>query len=219
MGYWVPNPELARDVKGFRRLLMKRGPGPSYLIREALGRMSLDANHIYISDGGHIENLGVYELIRRRCKFIISVDAEQDDDIQCPSLLEILRFVRVDLGLELDIDIKALRPDEDGQSRRSWAVGTIHYSATEKGTLLYLKSSITGREPEDLLDYRRRFTSFPHDSTADQFFDAARFEAYRALGQGVTDRAMACFAPGSAQTGWLPVVLDEGESGVQVPPG
>ena len=104
-------------------------------------------------------------MIERRCKFIVAVDGEEDANIHCFSLMELIRNVRMGMGIEIEIDVRPLSPS-DGVSGRNWAVGTIHYSDKEKGTLLYLKSCITGDEPQDLLDYRRRYPAFPHDSTS-----------------------------------------------------
>jgi hypothetical protein len=53
--------------------------------------------------------------------------------------------------------------------------------------LLYIKPSLTGHEPEDVLDYHRRHPDFPQETTADQFFDEAQWESYRRLGQHVAD--------------------------------
>jgi hypothetical protein len=52
-----------------------------------------------------------------------------------------------------------------------------------RGTLLYIKTSLTGDEPGDVLEYKLRQSVFPHQSTANQFFDESQFESYRALGQ------------------------------------
>ncbi len=60
------------------------------------------------------------------------------------------------------------------------------------GTLLYVKPALTGTEPADVLNYAARETGFPHQSTADQWFDETRFESYRKLGQHI---AHAVFAP------------------------
>lgn len=56
------------------------------------------------------------------------------------------------------------------------------------GYLLYLKLSLTGNEGEFIRRYRLDEPAFPHHSTADQFFNEAQFEAYRALGEHVGDK-------------------------------
>jgi hypothetical protein len=50
------------------------------------------------------------------------------------------------------------------------------------GKLVYIKTSLTGEEPDDVLEYAARFAEFPHQSTGDQWFDESQFESYRKLG-------------------------------------
>ena len=80
------------------------------------------------------------------------------------------------------LDVAPLRPDANGGSRQHVAVGTIHYSPTDRGILLYVKPSLTGDEPPDVLQYKTRNTAFPHEATGDQFYDEAQWESYRRLG-------------------------------------
>jgi hypothetical protein len=190
MAYWLPNPGRAREANWLTRLRMWRGAGPQYLLAEAMGSTSLKQSHILVSDGGHIENLGVYALLKRRCRVIIAVDGEQDQGRHCPSLLRVIRYARVDMGIHIDIDLSPIALDEEGFSARCWAAGTIHYGGGETGTLIYMKSTLTGSESVEIQDFHRRFPSFPHDSTADQFFDPERFEMYRLLGHQLARRAV-----------------------------
>ena len=98
-------------------------------------------------------------------------------------MANVQRKLRIDLGVDIEIDLKPLRPDpETGFSSQHSAVGTIHYPNGIKGTLVYIKTSLTGDEPEDVLAYRRSNPTFPDQSTGDQFFDEAQFESYRKLG-------------------------------------
>jgi len=64
--------------------------------------------------------------------------------------------------------------------------GVIRYPSQggkeEKGKLIYVKSTLTADDPDDLHEYKRQHESFPHESTVDQFFDKAQFESYRMLG-------------------------------------
>jgi hypothetical protein len=191
LGYWVPNPWFLQAPSLVRRLRLRHRPGPVYLLREALGLIHARAAFVNLSDGGHIENLAMYELLRRRCRLVIAVDAECDPGIGCGGLATLIRYARIDLGVEIDIDLAPLRPDERGISARQWAVGTIHYGDDETGSLLYVKSSLSGNEPAYVLDYRRRSPVFPHESTADQFFNEAQFEAYRAVGYDAMTEALA----------------------------
>jgi hypothetical protein len=182
LGYWLPNPLVAKDASWFTRLGLRRGPGPKYVLKESVGHLNANGSYINVSDGGHIENLAVFELLRRRCKFIIAVDGERDSDMDFGGLVKLLLYARIDLGVEIDIDLDAVRENEHGLSESHWAIGTIHYEDGETGCLIYIKSSMTGDEYENIRKYRTENPRFPHEPTGDQFFTEAQFEAYRSLG-------------------------------------
>lgn len=172
---WMPNPN--RDRKGWIEFW------PYYFVKELLDKGREDDRLLNLSDGGHHENLGIYELIRRRCEVIIASDATGDPDFNFGALANVMRKTRIDMGVEIKIDLEQLRQDEDSEETAlHYAVGTIEYPDAPKGILVYIKSSITGDESEDLLAYRRKYPTFPDQSTADQFFDEAQFESYRELG-------------------------------------
>ncbi len=135
------------------------------------------------SDGGHIENLGVYELLRRRASLIISVDGEEDGGLTLGSLSTALRYARIDLGIDVDIDLDALRGKSARVGDCHHAVGRIRYSPTEEGFLIYIKARLTGDESLSIESYAAANPTFPHESTADQFFGEEQFEAYRGLGE------------------------------------
>jgi hypothetical protein len=185
LSYWLPNPVYARKLSGVGAWAVR--PGVRYLIKEALGKTDERARFVNVSDGGHIENLGVYQLLRRHCRLIIAVDGEEDRHHQFGALVTLMRYAWIDMGIQIDIDLDPLRLVEHGTSARHWAVGTIHYRTGETGTLVYLKASVSGNEGEVIRDYRRRQPDFPHESTADQFFTEAQFEAYRALGAHIAE--------------------------------
>jgi hypothetical protein len=151
---------------------------------------------VYISDGGHFENLGIYELARRRCRLIVACDSEEDHDFTFGGLGNAIRKCRIDLGVDIDIDLRPLL-DRDESDRTSAHVlrGSIDYhDGKEPGVLLYLKSSLTKPalhpEPADVLEYAMRGNAFPHQSTADQFFDESQFESYRRLGMHIGEDAI-----------------------------
>ncbi|OQY97768.1 MAG: hypothetical protein B6D35_14130 [Candidatus Brocadia sp. UTAMX2] len=194
LGYWIPNPRKLRK-DGYRFLKYNSrspftGVGPDYLVRELFGRITEDKKYVNISDGGHIENLGIYELLRRRCKYIIACDAEADPDMTFGGLAKLIRYARIDLSIDIDINLDALRrgKDENEFTNKHCASGKIHYGDGETGYLLYIKSSLTGDENEYIREYHSKNKDFPHESTADQFFDEAQFEAYRALGYHIADK-------------------------------
>lgn len=74
-----------------------------------------------------------------------------------------------------------------------WAIGRIRYSCIDgadakDGLLLYIKPAVYGTEPRDVLEYKKSFPDFPHQTTADQFFDEPQFESYRILGSHIMDQ-------------------------------
>lgn len=180
LGFWLARPD---------RTLFFRDPGFRCLVREMTGVAMSEKNvWLNLTDGGHIENLGAYELLRRRCKFIICVDAEADPEFTFGGLMTLVRHVQIDLGIRIDSKLNELR--RDPQTHRSQSHGVlcrVHYPATDDqpaavGLLLYLKLSVTGNEPELVKRYLITHPGFPHQNTLDQFFDQEQFEAYRQLG-------------------------------------
>jgi hypothetical protein len=155
-----------------------KAPGFACLIREMTGfAMSEKQKWVNLSDGGHIENMGVYELLRRRCKFIISVDGESDPQSTFEGHLTLVRHAQIDFGIRIDSKLNELRPDATSKYSQSHAMFCrVHYPAQggkEAGTglILYIKLSVTGNESELIRRYRLLHTDFPHQTTLDQFFD------------------------------------------------
>ncbi|MEM7360778.1 MAG: hypothetical protein AAF431_16935 [Pseudomonadota bacterium] len=181
LGYVLPNP--GRFVDKPER---KSKPNPySVLWREFRGNFDETSKFINLSDGGHLENLGVYELLRRRCKFIIAIDAEADKEHGFGSLMKLIRFAKIDFGIDIEINLSDLVIRDKGFTNAHFSIGKISYDDNNVGFLLYVKSSLTGNEPSYVLDYKKENSSFPHESTADQFFSESQFEAYRALGDHI----------------------------------
>ncbi len=189
LGYWAPNPkELCSS--GPARLLPTRlrflfGPGSSYLLRETSGSVTASGKYVNLSDGGHLENLGVYELLRRRCKVVVAIDGEADPRMSFPSLHALMRYAWIDLGIRIELkDLGSLRL-KDGTSSQHYALGTIDYGDEGVGMFVYIKASVTGDEHPVMAHYRNEHPKFPHESTSDQFFDEHQFESYRELGEHI----------------------------------
>jgi hypothetical protein len=181
LGYWMRKP-------AGRAGLFQGAPGLVYLLKEMIGAISERAPWVYVSDGGHIENLGVYELLRRRCKYIVAVDGEQDERMTFGALTNLQRLASIDLGVTIDINLDDLRLNDEGLSRSHFRFCRIGYPGDHYGYLLYVKLSLTGNEGEFLRRYRLDEPVFPHHSTADQFFNETQFEAYRSLGEHIGDK-------------------------------
>jgi Patatin-like phospholipase len=197
LGYWLPN--FGRDRP------------PSWLPNHVWPGLStaLPFGHheddwfLELSDGGHFENLGLYELVRRRARLIIVCDGGQDpgfafEDLQCAQ-----RRVAADFGATLDLTTDALErliprrtdhryPEADLKLAHSGhVVGRIRYADDSSATLIYLKTTLIENLPLALLGYRGANPAFPDQSTADQFFDEEQFEAYRELGYRIAAAMMA----------------------------
>jgi hypothetical protein len=173
LGHWSPNP--AND-----QVWQQRGPtfGGTYLLKELFGLTDYSSPFGYLSDGGHFENLGVYELVRRRVAIIVVIDAGQDEHRTYDDLGNAIRKCYADFGVVIDVHANALKTGY-------WAVGRIVYPDAPEGTLIYLKPALTGCEPADLQNYSLTHPGFPHQPTSDQWFDESQFESYRKLGHWI----------------------------------
>jgi hypothetical protein len=183
LDYWLPHPAAVRRHAGAFRWLQPLGP--IALAKEAFSRLDARGSYVNLSDGGQIENLGIYELLKRRCRWIIDVDADADPEMTCICLGRVLRYARLDLSSTIDIQLDPVRPGASGLSAAHWVVGDIDYGNGERGRLIFLKLSMTGDEPEAIREYRTRFPAFPQQSSSNQFFSEEQFEAYRALGEHI----------------------------------
>jgi hypothetical protein len=193
LGAWCPNPGAAGErvhhlnAPKYRGFLMP--------LLEALGRTNDTDPWVYLSDGGHFDNLGLYEMVQRRCHTIVVVDAGADPSCELFDLGNALRKIRVDLGIPIDMDT-SLVSAKPAASRSAnspdpeiagVAIGTIHYRVVdghgaEPGRILYIKPSLTWKEPADVVNYARSSRDFPHETTTDQWFTEPQFESYRQLG-------------------------------------
>ena len=101
--------------------------------RELYGRTDSHSPLVHLSDGGHFENLGVYELIRRRCRYVVSLDAGEDPEASDENLANLIRLVRIDFGVRIQIDTHPLRAEGPDRLTRSHAVvGTLHYEDVDE---------------------------------------------------------------------------------------
>jgi len=155
-----------------------------------------DATFLELSDGGHFENLGLYELIRRQLDLILVVDAEQDRNISLAALVSSTNRIKEDFGVSIHfLDSKGpellLGKDSDRYpsgarvAKSPFVVAEIRYpgASGRRGVLIYIKSTmVTGLEFATE-GYKAANPDFPHQNTVDQFFDPDQFEAYRDLGK------------------------------------
>jgi hypothetical protein len=185
LGWWLGNPRMKESWESGR-------PRSSWkaLMNELTGSTNDDRSEVYLSDGGHFENLAIYELVHRRCRVIIACDAGADPSRACNDLASAIEKCRVDFKTDIVVDLSEIRPslplfpgDQKLRvSKTPFTIGTIRYPDQSEGTLIYIKPSLNADLPQDVLAFARLAEIFPHQSTADQFFDEAQFESYRVLG-------------------------------------
>jgi hypothetical protein len=179
LGFWLRCPDGRRGLSA---------PGFLCLLREMTGVAMSEKNRwINLSDGGHIENMAVYELLRRRCKFIISIDGEADPESTFQGHLTLVRHAQIDFGIRIDPELTNLRLDLTSRFSQSHAMLARVQYPEGTGLILYLKLSVTGNELEMIKRYRALNPDFPHQTTLDQFFDEEQFEVYRQLGVHVAE--------------------------------
>lgn len=208
LGFWLRNPRFVRGMRSLAsRIFDIRG---FLLFKEMFSFITEKSPTVYLTDGGHLENLGAYSLMKRGCEVIIVIDAEADPTVSFPSFLTLERHARIDLGAIIDLPWQPIKDQcakinaafdragagasakPDGAAEDPFAIpclpgphcagGEIQYGPHRTGVLLYVKASLSGDEGDYILDYKRRFRDFPHETTGDQFFTEEQLEVYRALG-------------------------------------
>jgi hypothetical protein len=212
LGWWLGNPASEnKKIYG--------GEGPRWaihaLLAEMFGQTTDDSTYVYLSDGGHFENLGLYEMVRRRCRFIVISDAGCDPDFNFDDLGNAVRKIQLDLGVPISFrgvgdlktraaDDRDLCCDEKNEHDRKkdtieppfHALGIIDYPKADgggkPGLILYVKA---GYHRDRIFNvgvrnYAAANADFPHQSTGDQFFSESQFESYRALGFEIMDDLM-----------------------------
>ena len=198
LGYWAPNPNPTKDKGEIPNFISPSITAVFVLRRLHEGNAVLD-----LTDGGHFENLGLYELIRRELDTIIVCDASADPRGEYVSLATAIGRARVDFRATIEFPddgygLAGLKAEERGGdtvdvlgqgANRGFAVGRIVYRSGAVGRLIYVKPTLTKNLGPEAISYSRRSPRFPHESTADQFFDEQQFEVYRELGEMLGDMA------------------------------
>ena len=189
LGYWAPHPNPQNKWLEIPNLIY---PGiTSVFLWQGLHE---DARILDLTDGGHFENLGLYELIRRRLSLIVVSDGSADPHFHFKALGVSIERARVDFGISVTFldgfGLENLVPGsnnkEDGDegkfSKRGFAVAQIEYKEGGGGILVYIKPTLVYGVGPEVTSYKDEYSNFPHETTADQFFDEIQFEAYRELG-------------------------------------
>ncbi len=206
LGWWIANPrkpwiwpnDMDQPTPRF---------GLRYLLSELFGESDDTSNYVNLSDGGFFDNMGLYELVRRRCSLIVICDGEEDANTTFEGMGLAIAKARIDFGVEIEFpadEIEKLAPDKTtNRSGAHFACGTIQYPAPPgdsstkdySGKIIYLKTAFVGDEPLDLIHYKREHPDFPQESTMNQWFTEPQFESYRRLGQLTAEKAISHLRP------------------------
>lgn len=201
LGVWLPNPYWNNhaepafpEVHGFTARIRRYvgsvidKPGPYRLLREAIGSPSMYDRRIYVTDGGHYDNLGLVEALRREPAQVIVIDASNDAEDRFNALGEAIATARMDHGIRIELDPEPMSRGEKSRADRAWTYGVATHPLKEgeekpyKTEIFFLKAVLAGRLGWDLEQYAASHSDFPRRSTGDQFYDEWDFEAYRDLG-------------------------------------
>ncbi|SIT46195.1 conserved membrane hypothetical protein [Paraburkholderia ribeironis] len=187
LGWWLGNPKFDH--------WRHRDPSSSswQMLQEAAGQTTDTDRWIHLSDGGHFDNMGLWEMVHRRCRRILVIDASQDGLFTMSDFYCTIRKIRIDMGIEISCeeDPVLLFPRSARAAGKCHARFRIRYSRmnggdadeNKDGIILYIKPCFYGSEPPDIQEYAEKHSDFPHESTADQFFNESQFESYRKLGE------------------------------------
>ena len=184
LGLWAPTPHKAHWAFAQARLW------PFYLLRESLSQTNDLGSYCYLTDGGHFDNTGLYSLVERGCRTIVLVDNGADPTPAFEDVGEAMRRCRIDFGADIDLKVTGFQRTETAGAH--YAVGKIRYGAAHlrelgltgplEGDIVWIKPTVVGGEPADVVQYKIQNVVFPQQSTRDQWFDEAQFESYRQLG-------------------------------------
>lgn len=202
LGVWIPHPQQIDPDRKWRDR-----PSWSWWLREVINRYRKGSRYLYVSDGGHWENMGLVELLRRGCTNVICINAGGDGQQSFASIGEAIALAREELGVEVTINPEPLRPplkaDEESRPLRRRSAATTDESRAEAsfvygmirwrnpatgdlddrvGHLWLIEPTLPSAMPADVQAFAESSTVFPDDSTADQIFNHRQFEAFRALG-------------------------------------
>jgi hypothetical protein len=200
LSYWGHNPK--KKIPRLLRIPNHFIPGIFYALGSAFrtGGFNENGGFIELSDGGHFENIAMYELIRRKARLILVSDGGEDADFTFSDFQTTVRRVESDFGARIHFDLDGpdavipidprapMYPPYAKFSSQGYMMADIIYPDQSLGTLVYIKSTLVKDSDFKVRGYKAQNPAFPHQSTADQFFDEVQFEAYRELGYTIAER-------------------------------
>ena len=207
--------QTRKRMSGFFYHLMQ--PTLGLLWAEAVGHTSYRSTWVCVSDGGHYDNLALVEALKRGAKNIVVLDASGDKADTWFTLGGAFALARVDAGIDINLDpttmIRGGRNLARGQVVRPWAAGT--FSSVPRwqgngaepsgqpqrtgGNIWVCKLGWSQASPWDVRAYADAHSDFPTQTTLQQLYDGAQFDAYRELGlSSITEMMDASTGPAHA---------------------
>ena len=214
LGYWIPNPRHRRGATGFLKAFYRFPANHIVSLLYEVWPRGFNEKRFWlqISDGGHFENLALYELVRRRARLIVVSDAGADPEFDFGDLRNAVLRIGQDFRAKITFGppfwppppgalpgrnmLSSMIPVAGRPARfpagvdiaeHGFVVGTIEYHTNpgaqkESGIIVYVKTTMVDHLSLETRGYKGQHRDFPDQPTADQFFDEQQFEAYRELG-------------------------------------
>ena len=180
-------------------------PTLGLLWAEAFGKLSFRSTWMYVTDGGHYDNLGLVEALHRGADRIVVLDASGDQVDTWSTLGGAIALARSDAGVEITLNPSTMWAPglAAGQVCHPWVSGTFtrppHVAGPGlpvEGRIWVCKLGWWTEAPWDVIAYAKGHSTYPCDSTLEQMYDAAEFEAYHQLGAAsATGAAQHCDPP------------------------
>ena len=208
LGVWIPNPrrlkwfEERKEKSKLRRFLVK--PRLEHLLFEMFGKNKLTAKYLYVTDGGHYENLGLLEQLRMKSRYIFCCDASGEQQDGFSTIAAAVALAYSEEQIRIDIRPELMAPNAETTEARAkqhlppvvespFCVGNIFYPDDREqpsGRLVIIKAGVPKNAPEGVTDFHQANWKFPCDPTLDQLYSADRFDAYKALGSFAAGEAL-----------------------------
>lgn len=192
LGVWLPNPasmSMQKEYEGKDR--WDPWAGIDGYVAELLGLHRLASRRIYVTDGGHFDNLGLVELLRKRCREVWVVDAEPDPRGECLQLARSIGYAQIELGCSVELDWSEARAiggyHELGQTH---VIGSVRFEDGHRTILNVVKLGLHRDSSAQLKAYATVDKSYPFHSTIRQVYSADRFNAYVQLGRQAATRLL-----------------------------
>lgn len=151
LGVWLPNPGRERPPKHSLRRAYFRTPRPYYLFAELFGWSHLTSRYLCVTDGGHYDNLGLVELLRRRCTTLFCIDASGEAIDSFGTIGNALAIARAEALIDnFELDPRrdlAPSPDVPRFVRSGYCIGTVTYPDDSVANIVIVKAGVNRRCP------------------------------------------------------------------------